>query len=404
MIILSEEQRNIHDYALSWINDKRGLGLDVLTIGGYAGTGKSTVLAELVKSLERSSIRKALVTFTGKASLVLREKMKQADAMFVSDSISTIHSLIYKPKIDRFGKLLGWSKLPVDEMLYDVIIIDEASMVSRQMFMDLTSYNIPILAVGDHGQLPPVSNDNFNLMDDPMLRLEEIHRQAKGNPIIHLSELARNGKPLPQGKISKNVVNVDYYTKFAKQVIDTYTPSPKNIMLCGMNRTRVKLNEMVRENRGFKGDLPNSNERLICLKNNKLMGIVNGQMGTLLERHNVNSNLMYADILLDGDKSSTLIPVYKHSFGLSNHEDVHSDIFQLKHEICKGSPISDFREVSVFEFGNAISVHKSQGSSWRFVVLFNERNSYQSNSVYAKWLYTAITRAESFLVIINNFI
>src|SRR5208282_6828508 len=77
-----------------------------------------------------------------------------------------------------------------------LIIVDEASMVADDMVRDLQSFHVPILAVGDHGQLPPVGGVG-SLMKNPMLRLEQIHRQAEGNPIIALSKMIREQGRIP---------------------------------------------------------------------------------------------------------------------------------------------------------------------------------------------------------------
>ena len=80
---------------------------------------------------------------------------------------------------------------------YGLIIVDEASMVDDMMIRDLRSFGVPILAVGDHGQLPPVGGVG-SLMKNPNLRLEQIHRQAEGNPIIALSKMMREEGRLPE--------------------------------------------------------------------------------------------------------------------------------------------------------------------------------------------------------------
>ncbi len=80
-------------------------------------------------------------------------------------------------------------------------------MVSEDIFRDLTSYGIDILAVGDHGQLPPIEG-KFSLMSDPILRLEKIHRQAADNPIINLSMQIRENGKIPKGYVNNEKVQI----------------------------------------------------------------------------------------------------------------------------------------------------------------------------------------------------
>ena len=145
-----------------------------VTVGGRAGTGKTTVIRHLVGLLPRF----AVCAYTGKAVNVL--KSKGVDAR-------TIHSLIYKAYTDEERKV--YFSLAAD-LGCDGIIVDEASMVSRSIYEDLRSFGKPLVFVGDHGQLEPVGDD-FNLMRDPDYRLETIHRNA--GEIAHFADYIRQG-------------------------------------------------------------------------------------------------------------------------------------------------------------------------------------------------------------------
>jgi exodeoxyribonuclease-5 len=81
-------------------------------------------------------------------------------------------------------------------------------MINGDVWRDLSDLGIPILAVGDHGQLPPIEG-SFNLMADPELRLEEIFRQEEDSPIIELSTKARETGNIPVGRYSDNVRKLD---------------------------------------------------------------------------------------------------------------------------------------------------------------------------------------------------
>ncbi|KKQ71073.1 MAG: Exodeoxyribonuclease V, partial [Candidatus Shapirobacteria bacterium GW2011_GWE2_38_30] len=151
---------------------------------------------------ENKKIRVAFASFTGKATRVLRGKLAEMETVYKEDSIGTIHSLIYSPIVDTKKNIVGWKKK--DEIEADLIVIDEGSMVDGTIWGDLVSYGLPIVVVGDHGQLPPIRGD-FNLMERPMVKLEKIHRQAEKNPIIKVSMLAREEGKIPFEKFGNGV-------------------------------------------------------------------------------------------------------------------------------------------------------------------------------------------------------
>ena len=59
-------------------------------------------------------------------------------------------------------------------------------------------------------------------------------------------------------------------------------------------------------------------------------------------------------------------------------------------------------KIDAFDYGNCISVHKSQGSEWEKVVLFEQRTKRWDDKFYTKWLYTAVTRAKKKLLVISD--
>ena len=196
-LALTQDQKRAQEAIFAWW---RSRPKQVLTMGGYAGTGKTTVIAETIKRLAKRP-RIAFCCYTGKASDILREKLVKAGAIKNGDYCGTIHGLIY----EKIGEDEGddgkteilWRKR--DSVKADFLVVDEASMVSKEVWNDLSSYGVPILAVGDHGQLPPVG-DKYNLMESPDVRLEIIHRQAQESPIVKLSLMAREVGRIPTGE------------------------------------------------------------------------------------------------------------------------------------------------------------------------------------------------------------
>jgi len=253
-----------------------------ITLGGYAGTGKTTLIAILRKLLFKQDpkLKVAFAAFTGKAARVLKNYLKENDVLYKGDSIGTIHSLIYSVIENEQHEIIGWKNK--EELKVDLIIIDEASMVDQKIWLDLLSYNIPILAVGDHGQLPPV-NGQFNLMENPEIKLEEIHRQVADNPIIKLSIEARKYGRIKVGNYGKGVRKLSKNDPESQEIIENYLQqyNQDTLILCGYNNTRIKLNNYLRTLLGFESALPQAGDRVICLRNKQQKAIFNGMLGTL---------------------------------------------------------------------------------------------------------------------------
>lgn len=385
---LSTKQKDILNDILRWYKEKK---TSYLTLGGYAGTGKTTLLGHLNLKLHKEfkAINIAYCSFTGKASVVLKKKLQETNSLKSSDFVGTIHRLIYKAIVDERDVIIGWEKIPEDDFKYELIVVDEASMVSQDIWRDLLSFNKPVLAVGDHGQLPPVEG-KFNLMSNPMLRLEEIYRQEKENPIIVVSEMARKYGEIPVMEFSKCVKKFsrqdDDVMEFLTDKLSGY--GDNNMVLVGYNHTRVKLNEGIRQLLEFEGKQPTIGDRVICLRNNTQLGIFNGMLGTIQSIEQIKQkdlpDYYQTDILFDGENDVFHLPISIEQFG--------------QKETIKGST----REINLFDFGYALTVHKAQGSQAEKVILFEERFPRMDDDNWRRWLYTGVTRATKELYIIGN--
>lgn len=386
---LSSDQKLVLQSLLTWIRNPRN---KYITVGGYAGTGKTTIIAILRTLLKKQSpnLSVAFACFTGKASRVLKSKLLEQKAIFRGDSIGTLHSLMYKPRLNKNGQIIGWKR--VNSIDADLVIIDEASMVTLKMWQDLCSYSVPIIAIGDHGQLPPVG-DSYGLMDNPHLRLEIIHRHAKDNPILKVATLARTSGQIPFQDFSPIVRKVAQDTREAKNLVDLVFHSfdDNTLILCGRNATRVKLNQQIRNVLGFTSDEPIAGERVICLKNNYKnisRPIYNGMIGKLIK----------------------LAPYEKHWYDVSilfQQEDVPYQGKISRYQFHKERYLEEVKGIHYteigdrFDFGYALTVHKSQGSQAERVLLFEESSAYWEGDLWNRWLYTAVTRAIKELYIIG---
>lgn len=384
---LTYEQRTILKELLNW-SGSAGKNSSI-TLGGYAGTGKTTLLSILRKILNKYFPDKkvAFCSYTGKAAQVLRYKLKEENALSLNDSVSTIHSLIYSPLVNSQQEIIGWSLK--DELPFDLIIIDEASMVDEKLWNDLKSFETPIIAVGDHGQLPPIEG-SFNLMQEPNLRLEEIHRQSKDNPIIKLSVAARTEGIIKVGEYGKNVAKYDSSDQLSYDVLEGVLEdiSRNTLVLVGYNQTRVNLNSYIRTKKFFESPHPQRRDRVICLRNNHRVGIFNGMLGTVIDIFDHDEHWYSAKIEMDE--------------GIKYEGLIYAPQFNSKESLNFTGKRKNTVKGDLFDFGYGLTVHKAQGSEADKVILFEERNRHMNEEQWRRWLYTGITRAKKELLIFGK--
>jgi len=366
---LSDDQRRAIDAVMLWFGRARKQNL---TMGGYAGTGKTTIVKQIVATL---GDRVRVCAFTGKAAYVLRQK---------GVSASTVHRLIYEAVMVCLGcghsvtacserreekratcttpgAELQFHRVP--ELGCELVIVDEASMLNRRLMEDLESFGTQVLYVGDHGQLQPIGDDP-GLMADPEVRLETIHRQAVGTPHLEFAHhVRRGGSPLEFDLEGPELT----IARAAPQHIDQF-----DVVLCGYNKTRCAVNRKIRRRLGFEGSLPQEGERVICLRNNADLGIFNGMLATVKTVHAPDCYTFVDDLGMEFPK----VVVSQAQFGA---ERTDQDV-----------P----RDIALFDFGYALTTHKSQGSEFDRVCVLEQIASSWSPE---RWRYTAASRAAKHL-------
>jgi ATP-dependent exoDNAse (exonuclease V) alpha subunit len=386
------------------------------TIGGFAGTGKTFLISVLRQELYNNwnHLKVAFATFTGKACNVLQVKLHENNSIFAKDTCSTIHRLMYIPEFgyDKKSKkkvVTKWVRRK--ELECNLIIIDEASMVNRTLWNDLLEYEVPIIAVGDHGQLPPIEDNDhnkfsFNLMEKPKYLLTEIKRQALENPIIRLSQDVRNGKEIPIGPYDENnpsaAFNLKWKSKSCENMWDKIDFSGDDIItICGTNETRVHINNKIRNKLGFTRPEPYPGERVIFLKNNYDSKVFNGMLGKVLFLLYEAKNVYDMTIQPDDYENPFAGLVYNGCFGKEKYDDFHSELQNYKYiKIIKES---EYGTIDVCDYGYCITTHKSQGSEFSKVICFDEKDRFGKDEMFRRrWLYTAVTRAKDKLFLITN--
>jgi len=412
----SPQQLEALDLARRWIENPGQQ--QVFYLAGYAGTGKSTLARHLAADVNGKVLFGA---FTGKAALVMRNMGCR--------NATTIHKMIYLPrdksrlKLEKMKKDLAyWEKtrddlqagvqiqnvtlnealIKVRDLTYYVkreeqnlkrpafslnnesevkraslVVIDEVSMVGEDMGMDLLSFDVPVLVLGDPAQLPPVKSGGFFTKRDPDYTLTEIHRQAADSPVIDLATKVRHRERPPLGEygssrwLSKGILKIEDLLGYDQ-------------ILVGLNATRHDLNRQIREVLGRSSHLPQEGDRLVCLRNNHDLGLLNGALWDVVWSEEVDEDRIMLTVKEpDGDLKLT-VEAHRHYF--ENRE--------------KELPHWEIREAEAFDYGYALTVHKAQGSQWTRVLVIDESKSFREAEY--RWLYTAITRAADEVTIIDK--
>ena len=418
----------------------------VFVLSGYAGTGKSYLMGVIDKFLReyyRNEMAVQACAYTGKASTVLAEKNMNS---------TTLHHLLYVPKVEEINgvKKVTWKRRGNLDDRIKLIVVDESSMMPSKLFEDLKLLKLPILVVGDGFQLPSI-DIGTNLLDNPDYTLTEITRQALDNSIIRLSMLVRNGGEIPYGDYGDNVQVISKRGLYAKDYIEIM--SNYDQFLVGTNRSRLYYNTLYRQHllgeHYDNNPLPCVGEKIIVTQNNwdfeidnageynlfnGLVGIVEDVESTNMKeidkiklkinfgkKEHITDWFIYdTGIFREALDNSIRRPYFENDVLALVDED---GKYLIKKNVDEYSRMShqekmeyidimynysfDLMEqgikINQLDFGYAISVHKFQGSEADNVCVIDESYVFDRDETENKnrWLYTAITRAKKFLLLVK---
>ncbi len=367
MPVFSPHQDGALKAVADWLKGKPGRGeRQIFRLFGYAGTGKTTLAKHIAGGVEG---KVAFAAFTGKAALVMRAKG--------CDGASTIHSLIYRAREsgEEVPSFDLWDEAPASKA--KLIVIDECSMVDAELGRDLKSFGVPLLVLGDPAQLPPIAGGGFFTDAEPDVMLTEVHRQARDNPIIRLSMDVREGKSLAAGEHGATQV-------VTRDALDPERVIAADQVLVGRNATRRAYNARMRERRGFSDALPMAGDKLVCLRNNRRKGLFNGGLWQVKTSPTARRQILRLQLRPEEAMGAKGIKV-----------SVRPECFTGNIDALEWPQRKKYDE---FDYGYVLTVHKSQGSQWDDVVLFDESFAFPDSR--ARWLYTGITRAAKTLTVV----
>lgn len=390
---LTTKQQNGLNLALS----KHRNNEKYVTICGYAGTGKSTLVRFIIEALDIDEDRVAYACYTGKAAEVLRKKGNK-HAM-------TLHKLLYDSFPRPGGGFIRKPKLSLD---YDVIVVDECSMVPKSMIQMLMRHKVFIIFLGDSFQLPMIDkNESHTLLDKPDIFLDEIMRQAAESEIIQLTMKIRNGEEIAPMKgneviiIPKNELVTGHLT-WADQII------------CATNVTRHNMNTQMRELLGYTGTIQDG-EKVIIKRNywddcnSDGDALVNGSTGIITNPFE-SFRRIPAYIKNNRHDLPTVVGNFTPDCG-SEFSGVEFDKdfllteapcvdWRVAYQLGKLKPSIGDIVPRQMTYGYAITCHAAQGSEWDKVLVIEESFPFDKTE-HARWLYTACTRASDKLVLVR---
>ena len=397
-MILNKKQEE----GLMTVIDRYRRGEKFTVIGGYAGTGKSTLVKFIVSALAAEGVipdKDVVYTaYTGKACNVLQKMGNK--------NVSTLHKLLFEARPLPNGKFYF---VPKNGIEYKIIIVDEVSMVPLDMAKRLLEHNnIYVIFCGDPGQLPPISkNQDNHLLDRPHVFLDEIQRQSAESGIIQLSMKIRNGERIDNFKSGDALV-------LPRQQLNTGMLTWGDIVLCATNNIRISLNQEIRNLKGFEKPIEEG-DKLICLSNywedigngGSGCALTNGTIGTI--KNLINQTfyppryLKLENIpILTCDFTSEMGEIYK-GLDMDRHLIVNGESFLTPQQQYKLKQDKRSKDLVPYEFtyGYCVTTWKAQGSSWGKVLGIEEKFPYNREE-HKRFLYTMCTRAEEKFVLIRN--
>lgn len=414
---------------------------------GYAGTGKTTLVTTLVKTLPKIGMRYQLLAPTGRAAKVL--------SGYSGKTASTIHRKIYR--FQQFADGSFRMTRAENKAKNTVFIVDECSMIpddftsGRSLLDDLIGYvfsgeNCRLLLIGDNAQLPPVGLDNSPANDINVLKnsfnltvasyeLTEVMRQEEESGILwNATQLRQTLRPL------KPLFNINNFSdihriepqEFEELLWQGFNGKNNNeaVIICRSNNRANMYNQAIRARILQEDGEISTGDKLMVVKNNyfwtdedqKISFIANGDMIELMRINNTEEmyGFHFADVdiqLIDYQDTPNLSvkilleTLSSDSPALTQEESdrlykaVEEDYMDIpnKRDRYKAMRQNPYFNALQVKFGYALTCHKTQGGQWPTVFIdapyIKENESLQLSDI--RWFYTAVTRAQKQLYFVN---
>lgn len=369
---------------------------------GFAGTGKSYITKQFIDLLKEKGITVATLAYTGKAANVIQQ--------YTGNPSTTIHKFIYKFDVSKMfyhnedeekqdlkeGKMLFIQKAKC-------LIIDEFSLITEEILTDLLKLNKLLIFVGDTKQLPPISGKAYTsktflkaLNGCFKARLETVVRQLLDQPITAITSLIRHNKT----NLATLTMETDFekvnITKKLKLNMKLWSQEDYQILV-HRNKTKNDINKKIRLKLGYNGILE-KNEKIIITKNNYTEKLFNGEQFRIASVGDelISFGFRFCQITIeyiDGSELQKSINVLLENLIDPDWTYTLDENLETK---LKMNTWSFYKSLVQIDYSYCMTVHKAQGSEYASVCVLAD--DYVGRE-YARWLYTACTRAKKELII-----
>jgi len=422
---------------------------------GYAGTGKTTSVAALVRALPRFGLRAALLAPTGRAAKVMSN--------YTGRKALTIHKRIYR-KRSAVSTDMAFQLAP-NLAEHTLFIVDEASMIADEwntqngstFLMDLMVYvynhkNCALVFVGDTAQLPPVGSTDSPALNGGHIsgnfsklvvevELKEVVRQEKKSGIlanatmlrqlIHQEQeneqvelpkfITKNFKDIFRMTGMKLVEGLEYaYNKFGME---------NALVVCRSNKSANVYNQQIRSRLLYRDEELTGGDQIMVVKNNyfwlpdneSAAFIANGDMARIIRvrREEERYGFRFAEVQLEFldfpeageltckvmmDTLTAETPSLSYEQSNRLFEALNEDYEHIKNKKERFKAIKEdpFYNALQIKFAYAVTCHKAQGGQWDAV--FVDQGYLTDEMVdmdFLRWLYTGVTRAKRELFLVN---
>ena len=419
---------------------------------GYAGTGKTSLVKTLVKTLPDIGMKYVLLAPTGRAAKVLSN--------YTSQSASTIHRRIYQAMTFPDGSIrISRGENKSKNTLF---IVDEASMIGEQrefggksLLDDLLEYvftgeQCRLLLIGDTAQLPPVESSESPALDYDYLKsqfpitaatfeLTEVKRQALESGILYNATQIRERLKENAYDYTLPIFDIESFSDtqkiepetFEELLYKVFSENADNeaVIVCKSNKRANMFNQAIRGRiLNIEGEIA-TGDRLMVVKNNYFWAngnaaisfIANGDMAELrkIKRFEEMYGFRFADVELGfidyPDQPNIEVKILletlnSNSASLTEEENhrlfaaVEEDYMDIpnRRERYKEMRKNPWLNALQVKFAYALTCHKTQGGQWNTVFIdsaFNQKEELETEDL--RWIYTALTRAQQRVYFVN---
>ena len=420
----------------------------VFILKGYAGTGKTTLISSLVKSLPSIGKRSVLMAPTGRAAKVLSK--------YSNKKSSTIHKKIYWIKRNKNGNT--YVSLKENTHTNTIFIVDEASMIAeeikdsignRSLLKDLIEYvyegiDCKLILIGDTAQLPPVNLDLSPALNEDLLEmnyskqaiaieLKTVVRQSKKSTILKNATqirnlIEKNIIDFPKIQLDNEVVKIESREELQEYIETAYAKSEieNTTIICKSNKRANQYNEKIRSEILWQENIISAGDIMMIVRNNYYWlndehhagFLANGDLIEILKVYDIKKIYGFTfaktsirlldypdendiDLLLLLDTINSDSPSLRYDEYKKLYNEVALD-YKGEKEINKKIKQDQYFNAVQIKFAYSITCHKSQGGQWEEV--FIDQGYFKEEFLsknYLRWLYTATTRATKKLYLIN---